>query len=148
MTELHYLRVPAFSTLSQAAFRLRREVFVAEQGVPEEIELDADDLVAQHHVAIAEGEVVATLRVVFKPEHAKIGRVAVSKAWRRRGIARALLMAAMQECRRNGHDRFYLAAQIDKLGLYEGLGFQAFGGEFMDGGMPHRAMRTYDLDEQ
>ena len=137
------LIVPPFSTLCNAAFALRREVFVWEQKVPEAEENDADDLTATHFVAIAQGEVVGTLRLIDRPEHVKIGRVAVRQAFRGHGIARQLMTAAMEHARTQGRDRFYLTAQSDKLGMYEKLGFAAFGPEFQDGGIPHRAMRSY-----
>jgi len=140
------LTVPPFSTLCNAAFALRREVFVWEQKVPEAEEIDADDLTAHHFVAISDGEVVGTLRLISKPEHVKIGRVAVRQAYRGMGIAKSMIVTAMDQARAAGHDRFYLTAQSDKLGFYERLGFAAFGPEFMDGGMPHRAMRSYDQD--
>lgn len=139
------LIVPPFSTLCNAAFTLRREVFVWEQKVPEAEEHDADDLTATHFVAIIDGEVVGTLRLITKPEHIKIGRVAVRQSFRGLGVAKAMMLAAMDHARANGQDRFYLTAQSDKLVFYEKLGFAAFGPEFEDGGMPHRAMRTYDL---
>lgn len=144
MSDIVILPVPVFSTLSNAAFALRKEVFVWEQKVPEEEELDSYDLTATHYVAVAEGDVVATLRLITQPEHMKIGRVAVHQAWRGRGVARKLIEKAMADARAKGQERFYLTAQSDKLGLYEKLGFVAFGPEFMDGGMPHRAMRDYD----
>ena len=147
MPALTILVVPPFSDLGNAAFALRREVFVIEQKVPPVVENDADDLTATHWVAIADGDVVGTLRVLDKPEHCKIGRVAVRQGRRGQGIARALMLAAMERARSGGSDRFYLTAQIDKIGLYERLGFKAFGPQFEDGGMPHRAMRTYGLDE-
>lgn len=144
MSDIIILPVPVFSTLSNAAFALRKEVFVWEQKVPAEEELDSYDLTATHYVAVAEGNVVATLRLIEQPEHIKIGRVAVHQAWRGKGVARKLIEKAMADAREKGHERFYLTAQSDKLGLYEKLGFVAFGPEFMDGGMPHRAMRDYD----
>lgn len=144
MSDIIILSVPVFSTLSNAAFALRKEVFVWEQKVPEEEELDSYDLTAIHYVAVAEGNVVATLRLIEQPEHMKIGRVAVHQAWRGKGVARKLIEKAMADARAKGQERFYLTAQSDKLGLYEKLGFVAFGPEFMDGGMPHRAMRDYD----
>ena len=144
MSDLIITHVPVFSLLCNAAFALRREVFVWEQKVPEEEEHDDHDLTATHFVAIAEGEVVGTLRLIDLPEHTKIGRVAVHQAFRGRGIARKLIAAAMAHARDRGQDRFYLTAQSDKLGFYESLGFAAFGPEFIDGGMPHRAMRDYD----
>lgn len=140
------LIVPPFSTLCNAAFALRREVFVWEQQVPEADEHDADDLTATHFVAIVAGEVVGTLRLIDKPEHVKIGRVAVRQSFRGHGIARQLMTSAMEHARARGRDRFYLTAQSDKLGMYEKLGFTAFGPEFQDGSMPHRAMRSYDRD--
>ena len=140
------LLVPPFSTLCNAAFALRREVFVWEQHVPQEEENDADDLTATHFVAIADGEVVGTLRLLFKPEHVKIGRVAVRANYRGRGIAKAMINQAMAHANSLGADRFFLTAQSDKLAMYEKLGFAAFGPEFQDGGMPHRAMRNYDRD--
>ena len=144
MSDITILSVPVFSTLCNAAFALRREVFVWEQKVPEEEEPDAYVMTAAHYVAVVEGEVVGTLRVIALPEHIKIGRVAVRQAFRGRGVARLLMDKAMADARARGEERFYLTAQSDKLGLYEKLGFVAFGPEFMDGGMPHRAMRTYD----
>ncbi len=144
MSELTILQVPVFSTLCNAAFALRREVFVLEQKVPVEEENDALDLTATHFVAIAEGEVAGTLRLLDYPEHTKIGRVAVHSLWRGKGVARAMMDQAMAHARAKGSQRFYLTAQSDKLGLYEKLGFVAFGPEFYDGGMPHRAMRDYD----
>lgn len=146
MTDVTILRVPAFSLLCNAAFALRREVFVWEQKVPEEEEHDADDLTAIHFVAIVDGEVVGTLRLIDLPEHIKIGRVAVRLAYRGRGIARHMIGAAMDHARARGVERYYLTAQSDKLGFYQSLGFAAFGPEFMDGGMPHRAMRNYDRE--
>lgn len=144
MSDIVILPVPVFSTLCNAAFALRREVFVWEQQVPESEEQDSYDLTATHFVAIAGGEVVGTLRLIFLEEHCKIGRVAVRRAFRGRGIARRLIGEAMATARDLGQTRFYLTAQSDKLGFYESLGFVAFGPEFMDGGMPHRAMRDYD----
>jgi predicted GNAT family N-acyltransferase len=54
-----------------------------------------------------------------------------------------MMQHAMELARARGETRFYLTAQIDKLALYEKLGFVAFGDQFQDGGMPHLAMKTY-----
>lgn len=142
--DLTLLTVPVFSTLCNAAFALRREVFVIEQRIPESEEFDADDLTATHLVAIAAGNVVGTLRIIYAPEHAKLGRVVVSKLWRGRGISTRLLERAMSIARENGQSRFYLTAQHDKLGVYEKLGFVAYGDPFDDGsGILHLRMKTY-----
>ncbi|HEY4201865.1 MAG TPA: GNAT family N-acetyltransferase [Devosiaceae bacterium] len=137
------LTVPVFSTLCNAAFKLRHEVFIREQNVPPEIENDDYDLTATHVVAIAGGDVVGTLRLVELPEHAKIGRVAVRSDWRRRGVARLMLEHVMTEARGRGQERFYLGAQLEALGLYEKLGFVAYGEVFTEAGILHRNMKTY-----
>jgi predicted GNAT family N-acyltransferase len=143
MSQITILTVPVFSTLCNAAFNLRREVFVVEQNVPQEEELDAYDLTAVHMVAIAEGEVCGTLRLITMQEHIKIGRVAVRRDWRGHGIARAMMLQAMDMMADKASSRFYLTSQTDKVGMYEKLGFVAFGEEFLDAGIPHFAMKNY-----
>lgn len=143
MSEPLILVVPLASDLGNLAMALRREVFVREQHVPAEEEFDAYDLTATHVAAIDGGDVVGALRVLFLPEHVKIGRVVVRRSARGRGVAMAMMRFAMQLARARGETRFYLTAQTDKLGLYEKLGFVAFGEQFQDGGMPHLAMKNY-----
>lgn len=143
MTAPLILTVPLFSHLGNLALSLRREVFIGEQKVPAEEEFDSYDHTATHVVALIDGDVVGTLRILFLDEHAKFGRVAVAPAARGRGIASAMMRFAMALAREHGETRFYLTAQSDKLALYEKLGFTAFGDELIDGGMPHFAMKTY-----
>lgn len=144
MHDITLLAVPVFSTLANAAFALRREVFVIEQQIPEAEEFDADDLTATHVVAIGAGNVVGTLRIIWTPEHVKLGRVVVAQLWRGQGISTRLLRHAMDLARDRGETRFYLAAQHDKLAVYEKLGFVAFGEPFDDGsGILHLKMKTY-----
>ncbi|HWA18637.1 MAG TPA: GNAT family N-acetyltransferase [Devosia sp.] len=143
MSDPLILTVPVFSDLGNLALALRRDVFVGEQHVPAHEEFDEYDLSCTHVVALLEGSVVGALRIIELPEHVKIGRVAVAHAARGKGIATAMMRYAMDFARGRGHKRFYLTAQIDKLALYEKLGFTAFGDQFQDGGMPHLAMKTY-----
>lgn len=143
MSDVSILVVPVFSPLANLAFALRREVFIVEQQVQDE-EFDVDDLTATHLVAIGDGAVLGTLRLIDLPEHMKIGRVAVRGDARGRGIARKMLEHAMALSRARGRDRFYLCAQADKTGFYERLGFVAYGETYDDGsGILHRDMRTY-----
>ncbi|NYT29784.1 GNAT family N-acetyltransferase [Rhizobium sp. WYCCWR 11128] len=141
--ETAILSVPVFSTLCNEAFRLRRAIFVHEQKVPEAEEFDADDLNAHHLVAVTAGEVSGTLRVIYAEEDVKIGRVAVAGQWRGQGIAAAMIGPAIDLHRAARDKRFYLTAQADKLPLYERFGFVAYGAEFLDGGIPHLAMKNY-----
>lgn len=137
------LVAPVFSTLANLGFQLRRTVFVLEQKVPAEEEVDADDLTAIHMVALLEGEVAGVLRIVRRPEHLKIGRAAVDTAFRGRGIAGAMMKRVLGDYADEAGGRFFLTAQTDKVGLYERFGFKVFGQEFIDAGIPHLAMKTY-----
>ncbi|MDQ0317865.1 putative GNAT family N-acyltransferase [Pararhizobium capsulatum DSM 1112] len=143
MSDVVILTVPVFSMLGNAGLNLRREVFVREQHVPADEEFDADDLTAIHFIAIKDGEVCGVLRFITKPEHVKIGRVVVRQDYRGEGIAKVMMKAAMETVIAQNDRRFHLDAQVDKVGFYEKFGFAAYGPEFMDGGMPHRAMKTY-----
>jgi predicted GNAT family N-acyltransferase len=143
MSDLTILTVPVFSTLANLAFNLRREVFVIEQRVPPELENDDEDLTAIHMVAIWNGDVCGTLRLVRRPEHHKIGRVAVGQPFRGKGIAKAMMLKAMDDYGDAARGRFYLTAQTDKITLYEKLGYKAYGQQFMDAGIPHLAMKNY-----
>ena len=143
MSEPLVLAVPLTSDLGRLGLALRREVFVGEQRVPEAIEYDSYDATATHVVAVLDGDVVGVLRIVFLPEHAKFGRVAVRSTARGKGIASAMMRVAMTLARANGEARFYLTSQLDKVPLYEKLGFAAYGEIFTEGGMPHKAMKNY-----
>lgn len=143
MPDLTILPVPVFSPLANLGFALRREVFVIEQKVPEEIEIDADDLTATHIVGIMDGAVVAVLRVLWKDDCAKIGRVAVSASHRGLRLGAQMIRFTVGHAEVQGQNRCYLESQADKVGFYERLGFTAFGEEFMDAGIPHLRMRNF-----
>ena len=143
MSEPLCLVVPLASDLGRLGLELRRRVFILEQNVPSEIERDSYDATATHIVALLDGDVVGVLRMVDLPEHTKIGRVAVAADLRGRGIATALMRFAMNLARSSGRTRLYLTSQSDKVPFYEKLGFTAFGEEFEEAGIPHRAMKTY-----
>jgi predicted GNAT family N-acyltransferase len=143
MTTTAVLTVPVFSTLCNEAFRLRREVFIIEQNVPPDEEFDADDFTAHHVVAIHSGEVCGTLRVIYAEDYVKIGRVVVAIPWRGKGIAGAMLRYALDEHVHARDGRFHLAAQSDKMALYERFGFKAYGDEFLDVAIPHFNMKNF-----
>ena len=120
------------------AIRLR--VFVKEQGVPREIELDSDDERALHFLAYCRERAVGTARVVVKRGAAKIGRMAVLRSYRGKGVGRELLRRAVKAAREKGAKRIFLHAQVPVIGFYEKLGFRCTGRLFMEAGIPHRKM--------
>jgi predicted GNAT family N-acyltransferase len=124
----------------RAALALRHEVFVVEQRVPVEEEVDEHDEAALHLVAVDHGCVVATARVVMDGGTAKVGRVAVAAGARRRGIASRLLEESEARARALGARRIALAAQTGTLGLYERAGYTAYGERFLDAGIEHLMM--------
>lgn len=121
------------------ALRIRREVFCGEQGVPLAEEIDGRDGDAWHLLASVEGAgVVGTLRVLgAEGPTAKIGRVAVEPAWRRRGLASAMLAEALARAAALGAARARLAAQTSAVALYESAGFAVESGEFEEAGIAH-----------
>jgi predicted GNAT family N-acyltransferase len=124
-----------------AALRLRHEVFVEEQSVPLADELDGRDDEALHVVAIYEaGTVVGTLRLLDEGESMRLGRLAVCRQARRRGVGRALLREAERLAGAAGAARIDLAAQTTALALYESEGYVARGPAFLDAGIEHVAM--------
>jgi|29_taG_2_1085357.scaffolds.fasta_scaffold03588_2 predicted GNAT family N-acyltransferase len=122
-------------------FRLRFEIFVDEQGVPVEEEIDALDDVATHLLATQGGQPIGTARIVFDGNTAMIGRVCVSRAARGTGLGKALIEKAVEIARDTpGVRRAKLGAQVQALGFYEKLGFAAFGPVYDDAGIDHRDM--------
>ncbi len=123
----------------QGAIRVREAVFCEEQGVPVEEELDGRDEEALHLVAIDpdQGRVIATLRLLFEGDTVKVGRVAVERDHRRRGIAARMLEMALAAARRRGARRARLASQLEVVGLYERAGFTVESGVFEEAGIPH-----------
>jgi predicted GNAT family N-acyltransferase len=122
------------------AFAIRLRVFVREQGVPQAIELDRDDQRACHLLALNRGKAVATARIVIRRTSAKIGRMAVLKRYRRRGIGTTLLKRAIRTARARGAQKIYLHAQVSAIPFYEAMGFRCAGPVFDEAGILHRTM--------
>ena len=126
------------------AKRIRFIVFVEEQGVPAELEMDDQDAHCLHALAYwtdadaADGRAIGTGRLL--PD-GHIGRMAVLKDWRRRGAGRALLRALIDAARRRGDREVMLSAQVHALDFYRAEGFRPEGPEYEEAGIAHQAMR-------
>ncbi|MGW3526314.1 GNAT family N-acetyltransferase [Streptomyces olivaceus] len=137
----------------EACFAVRKDVFVAEQQVPEDIEYDAHDAGAVHVLAVREdGVPLGTGRLLHgasaaakngdgDPAVGSLGRLAVTAAARGLGVGAALVRAVEDAARARGLTAVDLHAQTHALGFYQRLGYEAYGPEFPDAGIPHRAMR-------
>ncbi|MDI3467550.1 MAG: GNAT family acetyltransferase YjcF [Nitrospira sp.] len=130
---------------AEAAIRAIREtVFIVEQGVPEALEWDGLDPICAHVLAWDDhGAAIGTARMQV---NGTIGRMAVLKDRRGRGVGRALLQTLLDLAKRQGLSRVTLSAQSHALGFYERVGFQVVDEPFMDAGIPHRKMGK-DLTE-
>lgn len=124
----------------EGCYAVRMAVFVEEQGVPPWEEMDEYDETAAHFLAEEDGRVVATARLVDKGDGiGKIGRVAVARECRGRGIGRELMRHVMAAGFRT-HHTLILDAQLPVIPFYEALGFVAEGDVFLDAGIEHRRM--------
>jgi predicted GNAT family N-acyltransferase len=124
----------------QGLLALRHEVFVSEQGVPLDLEIDEHDETALHIVALDDGELVGTCRLLQAGDQGKFGRLVVARRARGRGIGAALLEEAERRARGMGCDRMVLAAQTSAMGLYERAGYTARGDVYLDAGIEHMTM--------
>jgi predicted GNAT family N-acyltransferase len=124
----------------EAALALREEVFCGEQGVSLADERDGRDGEAVHLVAVEDGAVLGTCRLLLEGTTVKLGRMAVARAARGRGLGRALLDEAAVQSRALGAERIALAAQLTAQAMYERAGYEPYGDVFLDAGIEHVMM--------
>jgi predicted GNAT family N-acyltransferase len=124
------------------ALAIRREVFVEEQGFSGESEFDAIDREALHALVLSGGEPAATARLYAQDGSWHIGRVAVRKAFRGRGLARAAVRMLMSKAASLGAAEIHVGAQRRAEGFYARLGFTPCGQEYTEEGVPHVPMKA------
>ena len=136
------IRVSDWPLACEEAQRVRFTVFVDEQRVPPELEMDEHDAVSIH--ALAYTKIGGTPRAVgtgrLLPD-GHIGRMAVLKEWRGRGVGRELLRALMQRARERGDREVVLAAQVQAMPFYAAEGFKPEGPVYVEAGIDHQDMR-------
>ncbi|WP_405873716.1 GNAT family N-acetyltransferase [Streptomyces sp. NBC_00005] len=151
-THAYVVRVAEDPADQEACFAVRKEVFVGEQGVPEDLEYDEYDAVALHVLAAREdGVPLGTGRLLYgQAAVAKtdgdltlgsLGRLAVTQEARGLGVGAALVRAIEDAARARGLAAVDLHAQTHALEFYERLGYEVYGPEYPEAGIPHRAMR-------
>ncbi|RKO83588.1 acyl-CoA N-acyltransferase [Blyttiomyces helicus] len=132
----------------EEAYRIRIEVFVTEQGYPEEGEIDHYDAVATHLILVfptsdTPRRAYGTVRMVTLPDGTgKLGRLCVAAKLRGMGAGALLVRALEKEAKEMGLSAIVLSAQVHAKGFYEklGYGFPDGGVEYMDDGAPHVKM--------
>jgi predicted GNAT family N-acyltransferase len=128
-----------YATDGEALRAVREAVFVREQGVPLELELDARDPDCLHVLARdADGRPIGTGRLT--PAHT-LGRMAVLPEWRGKGVGAAMLAALTQLARDRRWNAIELHAQVDAIGFYLRHGYLPVGPRYMEAGIEHQSMR-------
>jgi len=122
------------------ALALRSRVFCDEQGVSFEADQDGRDPEATHIVAVDDGAVIGTCRLLFRGQVARLGRLAVEPERRGDGIAAAILREADRIASGAGVDAIALHAQTYAQNLYENAGYREYGPTFVEEGIEHVAM--------
>jgi predicted GNAT family N-acyltransferase len=136
------IRIMSWREALPLARPVREKVFVEEQSVPLELEWDEWDERSDHALALGpRGEPIGTARLL--PD-GRIGRMAVLKEWRRKGVGAALLAAMLGRARERSMPRALLHAQIQAAGFYRRFGFSERGAGFFEAGIAHVEM-TLDL---
>ena len=135
----HTIRLGDWATLGSDATAIRFEVFVDEQKVPAEIELDDMDAVCLHAVAYDDvGAAIGTGRLL--PD-GHIGRMAVRQSGRGTGVGGAMLTLLMEKARERGDLAVVLNAQTVAAPFYARHGFLQQGEQFEEAGIAHVEMR-------
>ena len=122
------------------AFEVRKRVFVEEQKVPIEEEIDEYDKEAVHVIAKEDGVVIGTGRLVIEGEKGRIGRMAVDKKYRGQGVGKELMMKLEDEAVERKVKELYLHAQVQAQNFYDKLEYTPRGEKFDECGIMHQEM--------
>ncbi|KRM21054.1 GNAT family N-acetyltransferase [Latilactobacillus graminis] len=129
------------SVIYQASLAIRKAVFVVEQHVPAELEVDEFEDQAIYFVGYVDDQAVVTLRLIEAGSDYHVQRVAVSRPARRHGYGHQLMRAAEAFARQSGKKALTLNAQLSAVAFYNQLGFQATDKPpFLDAGINHQEM--------
>lgn len=132
------IELMAWEQARAQAAPIRLAVFVEEQGVPPELEIDEMDAQCLHALAFEDGRAVGTGRLL--PD-GHIGRMAVLKEFRGKGAGGAILARLMGAAKSRGDREVLLSAQVHAVPFYREYGFAAFGEVYQEAGIPHQDMR-------
>ncbi|GGB40376.1 N-acetyltransferase [Lentibacillus populi] len=122
------------------AFQVRTTVFVDEQHVPPEEELDHFDKEAVHFIVIQNDSPIAASRLRFAGDYGKLERICVLKEQRGKSYGAQLIQAMETETAKKGYRKAKLNAQTHAENFYKRLGYETVSGEFLDAGIPHVTM--------
>lgn len=127
----------------QQAFQVRTTVFVEEQKVPPEEEIDSFDEEAIHFLCYQNGVPIAASRLRFADDYGKLERICVLKEQRGKSYGAQLMQSMEAEIVKNDFKKAKLNAQTHAENFYKRLGYETVSGEFLDAGIPHVTMTKH-----
>ncbi len=140
MDNLRYTLITSDAALKKA-FQIRRTVFIEEQGISEDLEMDGNDSSALHLLVEKNGLAVGTARLRFTADkQAKLERMAVLKQLRGTGIGKGIVSFFEKECKKKGIEQITLNAQYSVIHFYRTCGFRETGLPFLEAGIKHIRM--------
>lgn len=122
------------------AYTVRKTVFIEEQHVPEDEEIDQYESDAIHFVLYHEGTPIGAGRFRILDGCGKVERICVLKEARNHGAGREIMAGIEQFAKQHGINKLKLNAQTHAIPFYAGLGYEVVSEEFIDAGIPHKAM--------
>ncbi|HXH74161.1 MAG TPA: GNAT family N-acetyltransferase [Bacteriovoracaceae bacterium] len=139
------IRIDIPSEDYDSVLSIRREVFIAEQNVPEDVEIDETEMDSTYFLTFLNDVPAATGRLRVVGQKIKFERIATLKKFRGQGAARDLMNTMFQYAKENYSTLIpYMHSQADAVGFYEKLGWKKTGESFSEAGIPHHAMtRTF-----
>lgn len=135
--------VQQISTLEdlEQCFKIRHLVFVIGQKVPVDEEVDGKDELCDHYLLYVDDTAVATARVSYINQYAKIERVAVLESFQGQGLGMHLMQHILSELKTMPDiKKARLGAQTQAIAFYEKLGFSICSDEYLDAGIRHKDM--------
>ncbi len=123
------------------AFDIRTKVFIEEQGIDKDVEIDGTDKDAKNMILIVNNKPIGTSRLIVIENKMYIGRVAVLKEYRKKGYATHMINFLLNEAKNLGYNEVFIHAQTYVKNFYEKIGFKQFGDEFLEANIPHIHMK-------
>ena len=139
MDKLKIKKVKNKSELNKA-FEIRTTVFIEEQNVPTELEIDGLDSEAEHFIAYLHSKPIGCARIRKNKDFAKLERIAIIKEYRCRGFGKQLTNFLVEYCKQNNYNKIKLHSQIYISDFYKKLGFKPVGKKFFEAGIEHIEM--------
>ncbi|MBW3114169.1 MULTISPECIES: GNAT family N-acetyltransferase [Bacillaceae] len=127
----------------QDVFTIRKTVFVEEQQVPLEEEIDEHENDSIHFILYEQNNAVGAGRFRILDGMGKVERICVLKNMRGKGAGRELMLGIEEYAKNQPLSQLKLNAQTYAIPFYEGLGYEVTSDEFLDAGIPHKTMSKH-----